>query len=90
MSLPIWIVLLFIANTDRKVTDHDRTIQEQMQSEYYAREAHKKELENYKSIKPTWQMDGQERHDLDEAWKYMSPEEQKKQLRRDFGDLIKD
>jgi hypothetical protein len=42
---------------------------------------------DYKSTKPTWQMDGQEKHELNEAWGKMSQEEKKKQIRRDFGDL---
>jgi hypothetical protein len=52
-----------------------------------AEKDHVEALRNYKSTKPLSQMDGQERHEYNEAWKYMSDEEKKKQIRRDFGDL---
>lgn len=48
-------------------------------------QAHLQELMNYKSTKPVSEMDGQEKHEFDEAWKYMSDEEKMKQTRRDFG-----
>ncbi len=46
-----------------------------------------KKHNDYKSTKPTWQMDGQEQHELDQAWDKMSPEQKETQLRRDFGNI---
>lgn len=44
----------------------------------------------YRSTKPVREMDGQERKEIDDAWRTMSPAEKRKQLRRDFGDLIQE
>ncbi|HUU84136.1 MAG TPA: hypothetical protein VM243_11595, partial [Phycisphaerae bacterium] len=43
---------------------------------------------DYKSTKPVREMDGWERKQIDDAWNSMSPEERRKQIYREFGDIV--
>lgn len=42
----------------------------------------------YKSTKPVREMDGWDRKQIDDAWDSMSQEEKRKQIYRDFGDIV--
>ena len=46
------------------------------------------EHSDYKSTKPVREMDGWERKEIDDAWDTISPEEKRKQIYRDFGDIV--
>lgn len=47
-----------------------------------------KKYNDYKSTKPVRDMDGWEIKQFNEAWDKMSPDEKKKQIYRDLGDVV--
>lgn len=80
------LVIIFLAFVFRPAScRHSTTTYSSPSSGRYTEPTRQSE---YKSTKPLWEMDGQERKELDDAWNSMSSEEQLKQIRRDFGDIV--
>jgi hypothetical protein len=80
--LLVTLVLLGVLRSSSTSTSNSGDSSAQVKAQ-----AHEEELRNYKSTKPVSEMDGQEQHEYNEAYRYMTVEERKKQVRRDFGDL---
>lgn len=57
-------------------------------NEYKSTYRRPQKYNDYKSTKPVREMDGWEQKQFNDVWGSMSPEEKRKQIYREFGDIV--